>query len=130
MNKTAEIERIVMETLKDEQIHDRDELVSKIMETDPELLQTKNKLNAVLCYMKNNKNLIDTPEKKKYCLKKYIDVKEDGSMGKEVLKLWNEFLAKNLKYEKANYEMDEKDFARGKQIYEINKRIEEVLKEF
>lgn len=130
MNRTAAIERIVMEVLEDGQLHSTREFTDKINEMDPELLPNVNKLSAVLYQMKNKKNLIETPENRMYCLKTKKEILEGGNIGEELWKLWNEFLEKNIDYKKPNYEMDTVSFERGKKIYEINKKIEAVLKEY
>lgn len=135
MNKTIQIENIILDILSDGEYHTITEFKQEIQKVNPELLIVPNSLSSVLYQMRIKKKQVDKQGRGLYILSsenKIIEKKNNDN--KEVythmLKLWREFYGQNNILKNASYEMNDEEFMEGKKMYELNKKIEALLKTY
>ena len=148
MSKTGEIEKIVLKVLEDGFWHNVSEMKNEIRKVKCALLTDENILSVVLYQMKTKKNLIEMKERGTYRLKRTKDgakekndaihigasessQNEDAntsfSVSDDMLCAWRVFYKEYMKNGAPSYEMSDEEFRRGKWLYQLNKKIEELI---
>ena len=131
MSKSAQIERIVMDILKDGEWHNVSEFKEEMQRCNPELLEVSNTLSSTLYQMRTKKHLIEKDKKGVYHMLTNDNVSEERSdinVNTKMLNLWRKFYMENNPLPDPSYEMDEEEFREGKKIYELNRKIENFIK--
>ena len=59
-----------------------------------------------------------------------MEEKKDISVKNEILDLWRKFYYENAPLLELSYEMDEEEFRRGKKMYDLNKKMENLIKSY
>lgn len=133
MKKTAQIEKIILDVLSDGECHSSSEFKEKINAVNPELLAVNNSLSSILYQMRVKKRLIDKRGNRLYIsqssVEKLNEESDDNSNDYALmLELWRKFYRHNNPLIYASYEMNYREFAKGKKMYELNKEIEQLIK--
>lgn len=134
MKKTKQIESIILRMLSDGKCHSTKEFKEEILQVNPELLVVANTLSSVLYQMRVKKKQIEKDGNGFYILSFENKAEEKNDNNKNVkfqmLELWRNFYSQNNMLKNVSYEMNEKEFAEGKKMYELNKKIEETIKSY
>ena len=133
MSKTAQIEKIVLTILADKEWHTITEFRNEMKRITPELLDVSNTLSSTLYQMRKKKHLIEKNKKGVYRLaenENVMEEKKDISVKNEILDLWRKFYYENAPLLELSYEMDEEEFRRGKKMYDLNKKMENLIKSY
>ena len=143
MSKMKRLEEGILEILEDEKCHSIGEIKSVFIKKDPEVLESPTLIYVVLNRMTKKdivKNIkrgmykMYTEEMKKAEMnEKEMDVDEmirEESITNKVLIEWNKVYDMLSKEYVLSYEMTEEEYRKGKLLYQLNKRIENVIKSF
>lgn len=128
MSKMQEIENIVLKVLQDKKKHAFEDIRERVEQENASLLDNKKYLSVVLNYMKDKKNLIDYVDGM-YKMKSE-EKKMENNIRIEFLDAWREFYEESELRKELSYDMSEKEFRKGKWVYELNKKVEELINTF
>lgn len=134
MTKMAKAQNIILSLLKDGNIHTVDE-IRKEIEKDPDLCSTdSNFVHVVLNNLKSKKGKIRSAGIGLYqtvddTVPAEITTKA-SSYRASILKAWSTFYNQNIDSFELSLDMSEEDFHNAKWLYELNKRIEKLIKTF
>lgn len=128
MSKMSTVENIIFEVLRDGEWHSIDEIKEQILNQDPSLLENKNYLNVILNQLKTKKRSIESEGRGNY--RKKVIKFEENMLRNQMLNLWQDCYKKSMSKYQPSFDMTEEEFKEGKWVYELNKKIEELIISF
>lgn len=128
MSKMSTVENIIFEVLRDGEWHSIDEIKERILNQDPSLLENKNYLNVILNQLKTKKRSIESEGRGNY--RKKVIKFEENMLRNQVLNIWQDCYKKSMSKYQLSFDMTEEEFKEGKWVYELNKKIEELIISF
>lgn len=131
MNKNKKIEMIIFEVLEDKEWHSVSEMKCRIKEIDETLLLKENYIYVILKRLEKQKKLLDAKGNGVYRMKEFTnEILEKKDCREKVLNSWKKCYNDIMNIHQLSYEMSEEEFKEGKWIYELNKKIEDVIGSF
>ena len=137
MSKKARLEQVTLEILQDKKCHTVEEIKEYFSQKDPELLESSAFIYVCLNRMKKcgivenvkrgvyRMNTEENKELKKENCKDMV-----GNLRREIFIEWENTYDIVAKEYPPSYDMTYEEFIKGKWLYQLNKQIENLIKNF